>query len=123
MAQIHSKDTAPEWTVKRLLYRLGYRYRLNVKTHPGHPDIVFPSRKKVIFVHGCFWHGHPCKRGFHMPKTNQAYWEGKILRNMQRDVKNTADLTERGWQVLQAWECETRGDGLADALRRFLDAP
>ena len=84
MRAVKFRDTEPELTVRRLLHRMGYRFRLQRKDLPGKPDIVFGPRRKVIFVHGCFWHGHSCKRGSRMPKTNVEYWETKITRNVER---------------------------------------
>ena len=84
MRAVKGRDTKPEMAVRRLLHRMGYRYRLHRKELPGRPDIVFGSRRKVIFVHGCFWHGHSCKRGNRLPKTNAEYWQTKIARNVER---------------------------------------
>jgi DNA mismatch endonuclease (patch repair protein) len=103
---------------------LGYRYRLHRKDLPGKPDLVFPVRKKVVQVHGCFWHGHDCKRGARPPKENAAYWGPKIARNVERDAANEADLQELGWDVLIVWECETKVGGraaLASKLSTWLD--
>ena len=122
MSQVHSKDTKPEMRVRRLAHRLGYRYRLHRKDLPGKPDLVFPGRKKVIFVHGCFWHGHSCKAGQKRPKTNREYWARKIERNKQRDIENQNKLRKEGWDVLVIWECETKDlDALAKKLRAFLE--
>lgn len=121
MRRIRSKDTAPELTVRRLLHSLGYRYRLHRKDLPGRPDIVFPGRRKVIFVHGCYWHAHGCKVA-HTPKTNEAYWSPKLQRNVERDQRNTSDLQQAGWQTLTVWECEARNTAkLKSRLRTFLD--
>jgi DNA mismatch endonuclease (patch repair protein) len=108
MSCVHSKDTSPELKVRSLAHRLGYRFRLHRKDLPGKPDIVFPLGKKVIFVHGCFWHGHDCARGKRIPKTNSKYWIGKIRKNIERDAKNQAELTSLGWNVFVVWECETK---------------
>jgi DNA mismatch endonuclease (patch repair protein) len=100
----------PEMTVRRLCHALGYRFRLHRKNLPGKPDLVFPSRKAVIFVHGCFWHQHPnpnC-RDSRKPASNLEYWHPKLARTVDRDAKNTAALEEAGWRVLVIWECETR---------------
>src|SRR5215204_659207 len=105
MRAVKSRDTAPEMTVRRLLHAMGYRYRLHVAGLPGKPDIVFPSRRKAAFVHGCFWHGHDCSRGARRPKSNEAYWSAKIGRNMVRDEENFARLQAAGWAVLVVWEC------------------
>lgn len=108
MSQVREKNTSPELKVRSLIHRLGFRFRLHRKDLPGTPDLVFPSRKKVIFVHGCFWHGHDCARGHRVPKTNSEYWIEKIHRNTVRDVKHQADLKALGWNVMVIWECEIR---------------
>lgn len=109
MRAVKGKDTKPEIALRKALHRLGYRYRLNVKDLPGKPDLVFPRHKTVIFVHGCFWHGHGCKRGRRVPKTNRAYWKDKIARNKARDEKNANALKALGWRVVTIWECELPG--------------
>jgi len=106
MSKIKSKDTKPEKTVRKLLHGLGFRYRLHVSDLPGKPDIVLPKFKTVIFVNGCFWHGHKCRRG-HTPLSNLDYWEPKVKRNIERDKKNKAKLRRLGWRVITVWECET----------------
>jgi DNA mismatch endonuclease (patch repair protein) len=106
MSRVRSKDTTPELLVRSALHRLGFRYRLHVRTLPGCPDLVFPSRRTVIFIHGCFWHGHDCKRGARVPKTNSGYWREKIERNRSRDAVSEARLAGSGWNVLVVWECE-----------------
>lgn len=116
-------DTGPEMIVRRLLFSLGYRYRVHSCNLPGHPDIVFATRRKVIFVHGCFWHQHKsadCPLYSH-PRSNLDYWTPKLRRNRERDVRNEAGLRKIGWQVMVVWECET-GDSrrLADNLKRFV---
>jgi DNA mismatch endonuclease (patch repair protein) len=108
MRRVKGKDTAPEMRVRRLLWRLGARYRLHRKDLPGSPDIVLPGRRLAIFVHGCFWHGHDCPRGARIPKQNRDYWLAKIGRNRERDVSHRAALEARGWRVLALWECELR---------------
>lgn len=108
MRAVRSTNTTPEMTVRRLLHDKGYRYRLHREDLPGKPDIVFPSRKKVIFVHGCFWHGHTCKRGARIPKTNQDYWMRKIQRNIERDKEHLDRLQALGWATLIIWECEIK---------------
>ncbi len=123
MAQVHSKDTRPELAVRRLVYSLGYRYRLHRKDLPGNPDLVFFSRHKVIFVHGCFWHGHDCRSGLKRPKTNQEYWLRKLQKNKTRDAESQARLIEQGWKVLIVWECQIRNaEELTIEIRRFLEA-
>ena len=109
MRAVKAKNTAPELIVRRILHAAGYRYRLHDKRLPGKPDLVFPSRRKVIFVHGCFWHGHGCKRGNRLPKRNAAYWRDKIKRNQRRDRVQLVALREAGWRSLVLWECELRG--------------
>ncbi len=108
MRAVRGKDTRPELRVRRLLHRLGYRYRLHVAGLPGKPDLVFPARASVIFVHGCFWHGHDCPRGARPPRANAAYWTAKIARNVERDARNRAELEASGWQVHVVWECEMK---------------
>ena len=106
MRAVKSRDTAPELAVRRLLYGMGYRYRLHGKNLPGKPDIVFPGRRKVIFVHGCFWHDHNCPRGARSPKTNAEYWQTKRRRNKERDTTHDSNLSAMGWKSLTIWECE-----------------
>lgn len=111
----------PELLVRRLVHRLGYRYRLHRKDLPGKPDLAFIGRKKAIFVHGCFWHQHPgCPEG-RPPGSNQSYWEPKLQRNIERDTASIQELANRGWQTLVLWECELRDiDDLTRRLLRFL---
>ena len=106
MRAVKSQDTAPELVVRRMLHAAGFRYRLHPGDLPGRPDIVFRRKKKAIFVHGCFWHGHPCPRGGRAPKTNTEYWKEKIQRNERRDRKAVESLRLMGWAVLVIWECE-----------------
>jgi len=125
MRAVRSKDTRPELIVRRWLHSQGYRYRLHRKDLPGTPDIVFPARKKVIFVHGCFWHGHDCARGDRQPKTNSEYWSRKIERNVARDLEHREALAGLGWKVLTVWECHTRlerRDELVDRLHNFIQS-
>ena len=122
MSRIGSKNTAPEMIVRKLLYALGYRYRLHRKDLPGKPDIVFQSRRKAIFVHGCFWHGHGCRIG-RPPKTRPEFWLPKLDANRRRDADNLAELERRGWQVLVVWQCQTKDAAeLASRLTHFLDS-
>lgn len=123
MRAVKAKDTRPEWVVRRLLHAAGFRYRLHVNDLPGKPDLVFPSRRRVVFVHGCFWHGHDCSRGARMPKTNATYWSAKIGRNLDRDARQLTELHAAGWKVHVVWECETKEPGLLDRLKRFLGPP
>lgn len=108
MARVKSKDTGPEKAVRRQVFSLGYRYRLHVAELPGKPDMVFHGRHKVIFINGCFWHGHHCRAGQNRPASNVAYWSAKLERNAARDVKNLAALKSQGWKALVVWECETQ---------------
>lgn len=121
MRAVKDHDTKPEMIVRRLLHRMGYRYRLHRKDLPGKPDIVFSSRQKVIFVNGCFWHGHSCSRGSRLPKTNVEYWQTKISRNVERHSDQIKKLTADGWTVLTLWECELANKSAAERrLRDFL---
>lgn len=124
MRRIRAQDTAPEMRVRRLVHRLGYRYRLHRRDLPGRPDLAFPSRKKVIFVHGCFWHRHPGCSRTRTPKSRVSYWEEKFRSNVARDVRKQAELRTLGWDFLIVWECETHN--LEEVARRvvdFLDKP
>ena len=122
MRAVKGRDTAPEMVVRRLLHRMGYRYRLHRNDLPGKPDVVFGQRRKVIFVHGCFWHAHSCKRGNRMPATNSDYWRAKIARNVERYTYQLDRLMAQGWTVLTLWECELRDeDVLIVRLKSFLD--
>jgi DNA mismatch endonuclease (patch repair protein) len=109
MARITDRDTKPEMAVRRLLHRMGLRFRLHGKVLPGKPDIVLRKWKTVVFVHGCFWHGHDCKRGSkkRRPKTNASYWNPKIEGNMIRDAKHAKELAVLGWRRIVVWDCET----------------
>lgn len=121
MSRVKGKDTKPEITVRRVAHRLGFRFRLHQKELPGRPDLVFPRRRKVIFVHGCFWHGHDCPRGSR-PKSNEDFWRKKLDANRQRDAAVVAALKAEGWSVLTIWECETHDRTLlAERLSTFLD--
>ncbi len=123
MRAVRSRDTKPEMKVRRLLHRLGYRYRLHRKDLPGTPDIVFGPRRKVIFVHGCFWHGHSCPRGARLPATNVDYWRRKINRNVERHAKQVEQLRAEGWATLVIWECQTASEHtLLEWLNEFLSA-
>ena len=119
MRGIHNRDTRPEILVRRLLHRRGFRYRLCVHELPGKPDIVLPKYRAVVFVHGCFWHGHDCP-AFRLPQTRTEFWRAKIERNRDNDRKVTAALLAAGWRVATVWECALRGanrDTEADADR------
>src|SRR3989338_9382327 len=122
MARVKSKDTSPEKAVRRILTRLGARYRLHRKDLPGNPDIVMPGRKLAVFVHGCFWHGHDCARGSRVPKANRDYWLAKVGRNKARDEKAQEALRADGWTVETIWECELKDEaGLTARLARRLE--
>lgn len=124
MRSVRSRNTEPELIVRRAATALGYRYRLHRRDLPGSPDIVFPGLRKVIFVHGCFWHGHDCKRGAREPKANADYWRTKVGRNRERDAQSLAALQEMRWEAMVLWECKTKdSDWLADELCRFLRQP
>lgn len=118
MSKIRSTNSAPEEKVRKYLFSKGFRYRKNVKTLPGCPDIVLPKYKTVIFVNGCFWHKHDCPR-FVWPSSNKEYWEPKILRNVGRDERNTRLLRDSGWQVLVVWECELKKKYIKERLERL----
>ena len=124
MRRIRSKDTSAEMAVRRLVHSMGYRYRLHQRGLPGRPDIVFSSRRKVIFVHGCFWHQHEDEhcRIVREPKSNQGYWIPKLERNKERDVDHGNDLARLGWDSLVLWECEVEsGTGaVRKKIRTFL---
>ena len=119
MARVRGKDTGPELKLRRLLTDLGLRYRLHRRDLPGCPDVAFIGRRTAVFVHGCFWHGHDCRRGARAPKQNGAYWSAKIARNRARDGEVAARLGALGWRRLVVWECELRDEG---ALRARLAA-
>lgn len=120
MSRIGSKNTKPEIVVRRLIHAMGYRYRLHRKNLPGTPDLTFPARRKVIFVHGCFWHQHDCPRGAR-PASNTQFWNRKLDGNIRRDRKNLAALRQSGWSVLVLWECEMKEPGnLTERIVEFL---
>src|SRR5260221_9305804 len=108
MRAVKGKNTAPELAVRHLVHGLGYRFRLHRADLRGKPDLVFSGRRKVVFVHGCFWHGHLCTRGNRIPKANTDYWRAKIKRNRARDATNAIKLKAGGWRVLVIWECELK---------------
>lgn len=121
MARVRSKDTQPELLVRRLVHQQGYRYRLHKPDLPGKPDLAFVSRKKVIFVNGCFWHGHKCSLG-RIPKTHVDFWVNKIEKNRERDAKNIEKLRETGWDSLVLWECQLKDkEALKKLIVEFLD--
>jgi len=125
MGRVHAENTQPEIAVRRIIHALGYRFRLHRRDLPGVPDIVFPGRRKVIFVHGCFWHQHPCKRGHRIPTSHQDYWIPKLARNVDRDRKNRRRLRTMGWKTLVIWECQIRAfrvDRLGERISAFLES-
>lgn len=111
MSKISGKETKPEILVRKYLFSKGFRFRKNVKELPGKPDIVLPKYKTVIFIHGCFWHGHTCKRG-KLPQTNHQFWQKKIEKNIERDNHNTNKLEVKGWNIIIIWQCEIRNYSL-----------
>ena len=124
MSRISSKNTKPEMIVRKIVHGLGYRYRLHRKDLPGKPDLVFPSRRKIILVHGCFFHLHNCRYGQVVPKTNAEFWKNKRTSNVERDRKNEAELKSTGWDILIVWECMTKKneiESLPGILTDFLD--
>lgn len=121
MSRIRGSDTKPEFAVRSMLHRMGYRFRLHRRDLPGTPDIVMPKHKTVVFVNGCFWHGHICKRG-KMPKTRSDFWANKIETNRKRDRRNVRRLRAMGWRVVVVWECELkRPEPLAMKLKNRID--
>lgn len=124
MSRVRGSDTKPELAVRRLIHSLGYRYRLHDRSLPGIPDIVFPKRRKVIFVHGCFWHRHPNCKLARLPKSRREFWIPKLEANAKRDAQHLARLAAMGWQAMVVWECEVRGDpGLSERITLFLGPP
>jgi DNA mismatch endonuclease (patch repair protein) len=122
MSHVRGKDTKPEMIVRRVLHRLGYRFRIHRRDLPGAPDLVFPSRRKVIFVHGCYWHRHECPKGRSVPASNTAFWLTKFQKTVQTDLKNIASLQKEGWQIHVIWECEVqKANDWQETTRRFLD--
>lgn len=123
MARVHSKNSRPEMTVRRITHAMGYRYRLHRKELPGKPDLVFPSRRKIIFVNGCFWHRHAGCALARLPKSRVNFWIPKLEGNRKRDIRNKRALAKEGWKVLTLWECGLKDiDRLEARIKRFLDA-
>lgn len=116
MQAVRSKDTGPEMLVRRALHSAGLRYRLHRRDLPGRPDLTFPSRKVVVFVHGCFWHGHNCSKG-RLPKSRTDFWAAKIDRNRERDASNVRRLRKLGWRTITVWQCDLRS---AEYMRRLV---
>jgi DNA mismatch endonuclease (patch repair protein) len=122
MQAVKSKNTAPELLIRSLTHQMGFRFRLHGKDLPGKPDLVFPGKRKTIFVHGCFWHGHDCARGSRVPKNNRDYWTKKIARNQKRDRAACAALTSSGWRTFVVWECDLGNEKALKAdIRKFLN--
>jgi len=121
MARIKRANTKPERVVRSLLHAEGYRFRLQWKAAPGRPDVAFPGRRRIIFVHGCFWHQHEGCKLAHVPGTRRAFWQEKFDRNRARDARDLARAVEEGWEPIVVWECETRDEAaVRDRLSRFL---
>lgn len=122
MSTVRGEGTKPELFVRRLVHRMGFRYRLHRSDLPGKPDLVFTRRAKIIFVNGCFWHGHSCKRGRNVPESNTEYWSSKLSRNKERDRANQASLRRLGWDILVLWECQLTDEKTVEArLTRFFE--
>lgn len=117
MSRIRDRDTKPELFVRRLIHGMGYRFRLHGRDLPGRPDIVLPRHRKVVFVHGCFWHRHRCRRGRSMPSTRTRFWKAKFAANRKRDLNARRNLRRLGWSVFVVWECQTKS---VDLLKRRL---
>ncbi len=122
MSLVRSKDTKPEMRVRRMVHAMGYRYRMHHGKLPGCPDMVFPERRKIIFVHGCFWHRHEDCRRNRTPKSRREFWDAKLEKNRLRDLENQSKLRSLGWDVLVVWECETEeAAGLPGRIMSFLE--
>lgn len=122
MASVRSKNNKLEMQVRSIAHSLGYRYRLHRSDLPGKPDMVFPSRKIALFIHGCFWHGHDCKHGQRKPATNIEYWQGKIQRNIERDARVQQELRDLGWTPVVFWECEIKNSDLTVMINSAIKA-
>lgn len=124
MSRVKGRDTGPEMLVRSFVHRMGFRFRVHRRDLPGNPDIVLPRHGKVIFVHGCFWHGHKrCPRS-KRPATNKGFWNKKLDANIERDKRFREELRRMGWKSLVIWQCETRNpEHLLEKLKRFLHAP
>lgn len=120
MAAVRSGNTKPEMRVRSAAHKLGFRFRLHKKELPGTPDLVFPSRRVALFVHGCFWHSHDCTRGRKLPETNADFWRKKIGRNVERDNKVQSELLDLGWKPVVIWECQTKNSSLPERLKALL---
>ena len=122
MRKVRSKNTTPELRLRKLIYSMGYRgYRVHYGNLPGKPDIVFVGKKRVIFVHGCFWHGHDCRAGRNVPKSNLEYWVAKLSRNKARDKRNMREIKKAEWSILVIWECQLKKESAVKRrLTKFL---
>lgn len=121
MSRVHAKDTKPEMKLRKLIHGMGFRYRLHRKELPGKPDLVFPGRKSIIFMHGCFWHRHEDCGLARLPKSKQAFWCAKLEANKARDQKNISTLKAAGWRILVIWECQLRDeDRVRQVVKEFL---
>jgi DNA mismatch endonuclease (patch repair protein) len=122
MSHIRGKNTSVEMAVRKIIFSMGYRYRLHAKDLPGKPDLVFRKKRKVVFIHGCFWHQHKgCKDG-HIPKSNGTYWKPKLRKTVKRDMANQKKLLADGWRILVVWECYLSGlEKLGKKIKNFLD--
>jgi DNA mismatch endonuclease (patch repair protein) len=120
MKSVRRRDTGPELAVRRFLHANGLRFRLNIKELPGTPDIVLPRHRAVVFVHGCFWHGHDCPHGSVQARTNAKFWRNKIKDNRSRDARKTQELMNLGWRVITVWECESRNGTTLESLVRWI---
>ncbi len=122
MSRVKGKDTSPERVVRSFVHRLGYRFRLHARDLPGKPDIVLPRHRKIVFVHGCFWHGHKrCPRSGR-PATNKAFWKKKLDGNMERDERDQRRLRRMGFRVLVVWECQVKSGRFEGRVTQFLEA-
>lgn len=121
MAAIHSKETKPEIEIRSALHRLGFRFRKNDKRYPGKPDIVLPKYRACIFINGCFWHGHNCKKNKKMPVTNAVFWKEKINKNIERDKKTIFTLQQEGWRIGIIWECSIMGKNRNEKIKDVTD--
>lgn len=122
LRRVGTRDTRPEVVVRRLAHAMGYRFRLNLRNLPGRPDLVFPGRRKVIFVHGCFWHRHDCQAGRSTPSSNAALWRDKFSRTVARDRAAVRALEALGWESLTVWECDVASPAFSERLSWFLDS-
>lgn len=124
MSRVSAKNTQPEIVVRKMLHGLGYRFRIHYKMLIGKPDIVFTKRKKIIFIHGCFWHGHEGCKYAKLPASRTEFWADKMARNRERDTRVRLELNNQGWQTLTIWQCDLKREhGLADKLKKYLGPP